>query len=171
MHKVDWSKQRFPGQHDDEIVEFAFHQHPIVTRKELLIGLVVFTIGSLPLAIWPLANWSWWALLSGLILAILIYLYRYIGWYFSVFIVTNERLIQIKQKGFFNRSVADISHSKIQSVNYEVKGLQATAFHYGTIIVQTYVGENTLRFIHNPERVHQLLVKMIRSAKPEQPAN
>jgi uncharacterized membrane protein YdbT with pleckstrin-like domain len=105
----------------------------------------------------------------GLILMLIVFIYRWLSWYYSVFIVTNERLIQIRQKGFFDRRVSDISHSKIQSVNYEVKGLQATFFHYGTLFVQTYVGENKLSYIHKPEEIHQLMVKMIRAVKPQTP--
>src|SRR5687767_3682349 len=104
MHKTDWTKQRFPGQHEDEKVEFVFHQHPIVMRKALIFSLVAFTLSALPLSFWPLSNWPWWVLLGGLLVAILIFIYRYIGWYFSIFIVTNERLIQIRQTGFFNKS-------------------------------------------------------------------
>lgn len=166
MHKTDWHKETFPGQHEDEIVELVFHQHPIVMRIQLIIALVVFTVSALPLSFWPLDRWPWWVLLGGFVAAIVIFGYRYIGWFYSVFIITNERLIQIRQKGFFERQVVDISHNKIQSVNYEVKGLQATLFHYGTIIVQTYVGELVFRYIHRPEQIHELLVKMTRDAKP-----
>lgn len=169
--KTDWHKEKFPGQHADEEVESVFHQHPIVMRKFLLISLIVLTISAIPLSFWPLSNWPWWTLLGGFILAILIFLYRYISWHYSIFIISNERLIQIRQKGFFDRRVTDISHSKIQSVNYEVKGFQATLFHYGTIFVQSYVGEIKLRFIHKPEDTHQLLVKMVRTVRSESPAN
>src|SRR5438552_1592666 len=100
--KTDWSKQKFPGQHAEEVVEFVFHQHPIVMRKALIIGLVVFTLGSLPLSFRPLDNWPWWVLLGGTVVAILIFLYRWISWHYSIFIISNERLIQIRQNGFFD---------------------------------------------------------------------
>jgi hypothetical protein len=158
-------KKAFEGQHDNEVVHLAFHQHPIVMRKALMVGLIVLLVSALPLA-FIIAVWPWWVLLTGFIIMMGILTYRWIGWYYSVFIVTNERLIQIKQKGFFDRRVTDISHSKIQSVNYEIKGMAATMLHYGTIIVQTYVGDLVLRFIHHPADVQQLLVKNIRSVKP-----
>ena len=167
--KKDWTTETFPGQHSGEQVQLVFHQHPIVMRKALLVGLVVFTLGSLPLALKPLENWPWWALGGGFLLMLLIFAYRWVSWFYSIFIISDERLIQIRQKGFFNRRVTDISHNKIQSVNYEVKGLQATFFHYGTIFVQSYVGELKLRYIHKPEDVHQLLVKMIRAVRPNTP--
>jgi uncharacterized membrane protein YdbT with pleckstrin-like domain len=162
----DYSSYEFEGQHPDESVQMVFRQHPIVMRRALIYGLLALVVFSLPLSFWPLANWPWWSLLAGFIVMLLIFGYRYMSWHFSVYIVTNERLVQIKQNGFFDRKVVDISHSKIQSVNYEVKGLQATLFHFGTIIVQTYVGDLTLRFVHKPAQIHQVLVKDVRHAKP-----
>jgi uncharacterized membrane protein YdbT with pleckstrin-like domain len=159
----------FPGQHPGEKVYLVFRQHPIVMRIRLIICLTIVTLFAVPLAFWPLARWPWWSLLIGLIVALLVFGHRFIGWYFSVFILTEERLIQISQKGFFNRKVVDIGLNKIQNINYEVKGLQATMFGFGTITVQTYVGNLELRYIHKPERVHQLMVKQMRDFKPANP--
>jgi hypothetical protein len=163
--KIEAGKQ-FPGQHPEEEVEIVFHQHPIVMRKSLIASLVVLTLGAVPLAIWPLSNWPWWVFLGGFVLSSIVFLYRWIGWYYSIFIITNERLIQIKQKGFFDRRVSDISHTKIQSVNYEMTGLQATMFHFGTIIVQTYAGNLVLPYIHHPADIHQMLSKIMREVRP-----
>ncbi len=159
----------FPGQHPGEKVRVVFHQHPIVMRHSLLLGLALLTVFALPLSIWPLERWPWWSFLIGFIAMLLIFGYRFIGYYFSVYILTSERLIQIVQKGFFNRRVVDIGLNKIQSVNYEIKGLQATMFGFGTITVQTYVGDLDLKFIHHPVDIHQMVVKQIRDQKPAGP--
>lgn len=165
----DHSGYEFPGQHEGESVQMVFRQHPVVMRKTLIAMLVAMVIGAIPLSIWPLENWPWWFFLGGFLVGLMILGYRLIGWYFSIYIVTSERLIQIFQKGFFNRKVADIGHEKIQSVNYEIKGMQATMFGYGTIIVQTYVGDMVLQYIHKPETVHQLMVKQMRGVGHTEP--
>jgi len=74
------------------------------------------------------------------------------GWHFSVFIVTDQRLIQITQKGLFHRSVVDMGLSQIQMVNYEVSGLQETLLGFGTIMMQTFVGDLVIRDVHHPLR-------------------
>ncbi len=159
----------FPGQHPDETIDLVFRQHPIVMRKGMIYGLLVFTLSTIPSLFWPLQDWVWWMGLAGFVLALLIFGYRFLGWYFSVYIITNERLIQIRQSGFFSRSVQDISHNRIQSVNYEIKGVQATLFKFGTIFVQTFAGDLNLRFIHRPEEVQQHLNKIIRNVTPVDP--
>lgn len=160
----------FPGQHEKEEIDFVFRQHPIVMRKSLILFLGIFTLGVLPIAFWPLDERAWWAAGAGLLVALVIFGYRLLGWYFSVYIITDERLMQIRQKGLFNRSVQDISHSRIQSVQYDIKGVQATLFKFGTISVQTYAGPVlTMTFIHRPEEVQEHLNKIIRNIKPAEP--
>lgn len=159
----------FPGQHPDEEVDFVFRQHPIVMRKAFLLGFVLIALGLVPMLLWPQQLWTLWAVLAGLVLALVVFGYRFLSWYFSVFIITSERFIQVKQRGFFDRKVQDISHSRIQSVNYEIKGLQPTLFKFGTIYVQTFVGDIVLPAIHHPEEVQQHLNAIIRNVKPEDP--
>lgn len=164
--------ETFPGQHDDESIDFTFRQHPIVMRRHMLYGLLVFALSMGPFFIWPMKEWTWWTILAGFVAGLIIFGYRLLGWYFSVYIISTERFMQIKQKGFFNRSVQDISHNRIQSVNYEIKGMQATLFKFGTISVQTYAGPViTMTYIHKPEEVQEHLNKVIRSIVPEDSTN
>lgn len=172
MSKKDknYEDYQFSGQHPDEKVEMVFRQHPVVMRRRLIAVLVLITLGAVPLSFWPLEAWPWWVLLGGFVLGILVFGHRLIGWFYSLFIITDERLIQIAQKGFFNRKVVDISHSKIQNVSYQVKGLQASLLGYGTLDIQTYVGNISLPFVHRPQNVHQLMVTQMRGTKGGQPA-
>lgn len=166
----DYTNYQFAGQHEGEKVELVFRQHPIVMRRRLIGFLLIVLVAALPLQFAPLEGWPWWVLLAGFLAGLLVMGHRFIGWFYSLFIITDERLIQIIQKGFFNRQVSDISHAKIQSVNYEIKGVQASMFGYGTIVVQTYVGNMVLPYIYKPETVHQLMVKQMRGAPSSGPS-
>src|SRR5688572_25157646 len=92
----------FAGQHEDEVVELVFRQHPVVMRRRLIAFLVILLLSALPLQFNPLETWPWWLLLGGFVLGLLVVGHRAISWFYSIFIVTDERLIQIAQKGFFN---------------------------------------------------------------------
>src|SRR5205814_1147740 len=84
------------------------------------------------------------------VLAALVFMPWWITWHFSVFVITNQRLIQISQKGFFNRSVVDMGLRQIQMVNYEIAGLEQTLLGFGTIMMQTMVGDLVIHEIHHP---------------------
>lgn len=156
------SEKLFEGQHDDEEVLFDFRQHPIVMRKGLLALLIFLLISMIPTAIWPEKLWLLWFVLVGLVLGMIAMFHSWISWYFSIFIVTDQRFIKIKQVGLFKRSVVDLGLGKILSINYQIEGIQQTALGFGTIIMQTYVGDLVLNNIYHPAKTHAKLVKVIK---------
>src|SRR5438270_6634107 len=98
----------FEDQFDDEDVLYVFHKHPIVMRKGLVFGMLGPLIGILPAAIHPSAGFGLFfgGLGVGCLLGLLVFAPSWIGWHFSIFIVTDQRFIQISQKGLFHRAVA-----------------------------------------------------------------
>lgn len=158
-------KKYFPDQLDDEEVHFVFRKHPIVMRKALVIGMLGPLIGVIPAAVKPELGFGWFfgGLLGGMLFGGLIFLPAWIAWYYSIFIVTDRRLIQITRRGMFRKSFVDLGLNQIQSLNYEVNGLQATVFGYGTLLVQTFMGDLVVHYVHHPEKIYKQLVTILRS--------
>ena len=154
----------FEDQFDDESVLYVFHKHPIVMRKGLIFGLLGPLVGVIPAAIRPELGFGFFfgGLVVGMLLGLLIFAPSWIGWHFSVFIVTDQRFIQITQKGLFHRAVADLGLTQIQSVNYEVSGLQETLLGFGTIKMQTYVGDLVIHDVHHPAHIQKKLLNILR---------
>jgi uncharacterized membrane protein YdbT with pleckstrin-like domain len=160
----------FEDQFDDEEVLFVFHKHPIMMRKGLVIGLVAWLIGPIYTLILTYVhpnnppNLTFFALslVISIVIGLILFTPSWIGWHFSVFIVTDQRFIQITQKGLFHRSVADLALTQIQSVNYEVAGLQETLLGFGTIKMQTYVGDLTIHEVHHPASIQKQLLNILR---------
>lgn len=153
---------QFEGQTEGEQVIFTFRRHIIAMRKGFYALLIPFLIGSIPTLIWPENLDNLWLALGGFLLGLFLFFYHWIGWYFSVFIVTNQRLRQITQKGFFNRSVIDLGISKIQNISYNVPGFTASILGFGTMVVQTYVGDLYLDKVHHPSKIYNALAEVIR---------
>lgn len=151
----------FEGQHEGEHIIFTFRRHPIAMRKGFYALLIPFLIASMPVLIWPENISNLWVAFGGLGVGILLFFYHWIGWYFSIFIVTNQRMRQVTQKGFFNRSVIDLGISKIQNISYNIPGLSAAIFGFGTMVVQTYVGDLYLDKLHHPSKIHNALAEVI----------
>lgn len=157
-------RHSFEGQFDDETVSFVFRRHPIVLRKSLLAFLVILTVSMVPFLIFPTNTQLLYIILAGFVIGLLIMMYAWMGWYFSIYIVTDQRLVQITQKGFFRRNLVELSFDKIQNVNYEIGGLQASLFRFGTIVIQTFVGDLILEPIHHPVEIHRKLSHSIKGA-------
>lgn len=154
--------QQFEGQHDDEEVIFVFRRHPVVMRKGFYLLLLPLLIGSIPVLLWPDNLTYLWIVAGSFIIGLVLFFYHWMGWYFSVFIVTNQRLRQVTQKGFFNRSVIDLGISKIQNISYNVPGFTAAMFGFGTLVVQTYVGDLFLERVEHPAKIYNILAQVIK---------
>ena len=154
----------FSDQFDDETVLYVFRRHPVVMRKGLVFGLLGPLIGIIPAAVKPDLGFTvfFGGLALGCILGLLILAPSWISWYFSVFIITDQRFIQITQKGLFHRSVSDISLRQVQSINYTVSGIQETLLGFGTMKVQTYIGDMEIKDLGHPGKIQAKFVSILR---------
>lgn len=165
-------QKHFDDQFDDEEVLFVFRKHPIVMRKGLLLACAALLAGPLYTLFltyakpndMPSMTFFWMSLLASLVLAAVVFLPSWMSWYFSVFIVTDRRLIQITQKGLFHRSVIDMSLAQIRMVNYQIAGLQQTLLGFGTIMMQTSVGDLVVHEIPHPAKIQKKLLEILRGA-------
>ncbi|HSX41342.1 MAG TPA: PH domain-containing protein [Candidatus Saccharimonadales bacterium] len=154
----------FPGQHPDEKVTYVFRQHPIVMRKQLIYGLLAIVVAEVPLLVLPPSAFDLCLkiFLAAIAVVIAFWFYTWIGWHYSIYIVTDRRLIDIRQKGFFNRKVSEVGFDKIQSINYHIKGFQAAVLKFGDITVQTYTSDWVLKSVSHPVEAHTRLMDVAR---------
>lgn len=162
MSKEEPPAKYFDDQLEGEEVLFVFRKHPIVMRKGLIAAMFAILLGTVPSLVRPEYAYLLGGLAAGFILATLIFLPFWITWYYSVFIVTDQRIIQITQKGLWKRSVVDIGLSQVQMVNYEVGGLEETLLGFGTIMMQTFVGDLIIHDVHHPAKIQKKLLTILR---------
>ena len=163
----------FEDQLDDEEVLYVFRKHPIVMRKGIVVWAFTILLGPLYTTLltfiyannpekYPTVSFLVLSLLVSTILSVIVFIPWWIAWHYSVFIVTDQRFIQITQKGLFHRSVVDVGLNQIQMVNYEVAGLQETLLGFGTIMMQTYMGELLIHDVHHPAHIQKKMLKILR---------
>ena len=164
------SDKYFEDQLDDEEVLYVFRKHPIVMRKGLIFGMGAWLIGPLYTLLltyvrpnnYPSMTFFFVSLLISMLIGTVILFPYWISWYYSVFIITDQRFIQMTQKGLFDKSIVDLSLNQIQSLNYEIKGIQETLLGYGTILVQTYMGDLVIHELHHPGHIYKKLITILR---------
>lgn len=167
------SAKRFSGQFKDEEVLLVFKRHPIVMRKGFILLMVAILIGALggmvttrsSVTVGDFFSKFFLAVGIGFAIGMVAMFYYWIGWYYSVCIVTNQRFIQMNQKGIFkSRSVNDINLNRILSVNYEIRGILETALGFGTIIIQTLVGDFVIAKVPKPAVTQADIVSAIKES-------
>ena len=158
-------KQEFPGQREGEKLKFVFRRHIMAMRKGFLATIVLVLAGFVPFAISPGNMNLLWIAFGGIVLAIIIFLYHWVGWYFTVYIVTNQRIRQDRQKGLFNTSVVEIAWDKVQNISVEKRGLMGNIFNYGTIVLQTSIGDLVVTMVPKAMEVREKLQREINRYK------
>lgn len=147
----------FDGQRDGEQLLFVFRRHIIAMRKGFYLLLIPFAISSIPPLIWQ-SNLELFLLpIGGLVLGILLFSYHYLMWYFTAYIVTDQRIRQITQHGFFGKDVVELRLSKIQNISYNVPGFTGEMFDFGTIVIQTFVGDLVIKNVAHPDKIYNQL--------------
>lgn len=90
---------------------------------------------------------------SGIVLLLAwLFLYiRFIDYYLDVWILTDERIVQIKQSSLFNRQTAGFDLATVQDVAAKQQGMLGTFLNYGTIFVQTAATTELFEFRYIPK--------------------
>ena len=152
----DTQEKMFSGQRDNEEFIFMFRRHIISMRKGFYGLLIIFALSCIPTFIF-LTYGMLLIALGGFVLGLVFFMYHFMIWYFSVYIVTDQRIRQISQEGLFKKNVIDLPLNKVQSVNYIIPGFWADIFKFGVLNIQTIVGDLTIKNVEKPEETYDRL--------------
>lgn len=166
----------FPGQHDGERVLLVLRRHPfvfvLVTAAFVLFALLpLFVRFLIPESFFQNLQGTVWEVLVTVALSMyflflwLFFAYAWVDYYLDLWIVTDERIVNIEQAGFFNRVISEQRLLRVQDVTSDVKGLVPTFLDYGNVFVQT-AGERG-RFVFEQVPHPDLVKKVVLLAHEE----
>lgn len=121
--------------------EFFVHLVPL----QLPAGLSIAGFLSFLYILWILTLW-------------ITFFVQWTSYYLDVWYITEKRIIDVEQKGFFDREVSSIRFDKVQDVSVEVRGIIATFLNFGNVEVQTASetgGNFSMRSAANPELIRK----------------
>lgn len=174
-----FSRYHFQGQHENEEVLRIIHRHwfniALHYLGGLLLTLLVFSAYAVLPAIFPDLFLSvhpslFYFSVNSFVLAVWIYAFLvWIDYYFDVWIITNERIVNIEQKGLFAREVSELKFSRVQDVTSVVDGFVPTILNFGDVYVQTAAEQERFVFrqIPDPYAVKDMIMKLSQSSTDE----
>lgn len=157
----------FEGQRPGEAVLFIFRRHIIAMRKGFYALLIPFAVSAIPPLIWQDRLELFLLPIGGLAVGAILFSYHFIMWYFTVYIVTTERLRQVTQRGLFGKDVVELRLSKIQNISYNIPGFTGEIFKFGTIVIQTFVGDLVINNVEQPDDIYNKLQDAVHVASNE----
>jgi hypothetical protein len=170
----------FKGKRKDEEIILMLRRHWIILVAEFIpliffLGglLLIDIVGPYLLGFFPVAISNDFFKLGESFLYMFFWVLVFIVWidyYLDVWIVTDQRIVNIEQRGLFRREISELEHSKIQDVTTEIHGIIATILKFGYVFIQT-AGEKS-RFVFkqvpNPVLVRTLIMKLQKQAYKEE---
>lgn len=158
----------FEGKKSYETVLLLLHRHWFVLFTQLF---VFFLLALIPLVLriligyvqveLPFSNYY-------LLITAIFYLFWWYGLFYAItmylldtWIVTDHRIIDSEQHGFFRRTVAELHLSKIQDISVDITGIIPTFLDYGNLEVQTAGTSEKFFFkqISHPNQVKDIIME------------
>ncbi len=105
------------------------------------------------------------------LLVLSFFITAWVIYYYDIFIITDERIIDITQRGLFSREIYELSFEQIEDVTTKTKGFLNTFFGAGDIEIQTAGQQRNFEIKRVPkplvvaEIIHSLTIQA-RNQKP-----
>jgi uncharacterized membrane protein YdbT with pleckstrin-like domain len=156
-----------------ERIEYILRRHPITFIPEIALFII---LGLIPLALWAiLPSIAPVVLTNSTLLPIIIltssvyylgilaiFFTQFIDFYLDLWIITNDRIIDVEQFGIFARNISELDLFRIQDVTTDVHGLFSTFFKYGNVTVKTASDNQSIIFknIRGPHHIQRDLIRL-----------
>lgn len=157
-----------------EQIKYTIRRHPITFAPYICLFIILL---AMPIGVyWLLINSSLISLLNNPVsyvivvlaasvyyLAVIMFFYTYfVTFHLDMWIVTNDRILDMEQKSLFARTIAEVDLYQIQDTSSEVKGFFPSLFNYGNITLQTagHITHFVFRNVHNPHQLRQTIMDL-----------
>ncbi len=157
----------FDSQQESEQVLLLLRQHPITQLKWIIVGIVLVFLpfffsrigffSFLPAQYQFIGLIGWYMMVTGYTLE------AFLNWFYNVYIVTDERIIDVDFNSLLHKNVASAKLDKIEDVTATTAGALGAIFDYGNVMIQTAgsITEFDFLSVPHPSRVTAFLNEML----------
>ncbi len=169
-----WPKKlSFQTQEEGERIVLMLRQHPVVNVGWMVVfslmllmpTLVEFVPGFeiLPMRFQAMTIVLWY------LLTLAYALENFLSWYFNVYIVTDERVVDIDFYSLIYSHVSVTKTANIQDVNFRRMGVFSAMFDYGNVYIQTAGESREFDFanVPHPSRVVEIIYQLLEEEEQE----
>jgi membrane protein YdbS with pleckstrin-like domain len=157
----------FDSQHKSEEILLLLRVHPLVLTPKILSAtffaffpLLISTLGifnGIPLNYVFATFVLWYLFLIGFILEI------FLTWFFHVFIITDERIIDVDFISLIYKRISAAKIDNIEDITTVTGGAIRSVFDFGTVKIQTAGARPEIEFedVPSPSKVKRLLNELV----------
>ena len=154
---------KFVAKDSNEKIVLFLRRHPITNLPWILISIILFAspmvLSEFPLLDFLPENFKFIAILSWYLIAIAYTFESFLDWFFSVYIITDERIFDVDFVNLIYREISEANIDQIQDVTVTMGGVVRTIFNYGDILIQTASETARIEFeaVPHPDQVAKIL--------------
>ncbi|MEA3356932.1 MAG: hypothetical protein U9Q67_00650 [Patescibacteria group bacterium] len=147
---------QFDGQDRGEQVVLVIRQHPVyfISHAAKAIGVAITIVALAMLMRTPGMDISVSLSLAisilGIMIGVSVLVTAFLKWYFSVNIVTDERILDVDFTRVFAHRVSECQLENIEDVSHSSIGLWSTIFDFGSVFIQTAAEQREFDFLKVP---------------------
>ena len=157
------SRVDFINKDPQEKIVLFLRKHPITNLKWIITAFLMFVSPAF-MSVFPFfetlpENFTILLFLSWYMFTMAYILENFLNWFFSVNIVTDERIFDVDFYNLIYRKITDANIDQIQDVSVQIGGGLRTMFNYGDVLIQTAaeVPEVEFEAVPMPDRVAKVL--------------
>lgn len=164
----------FRNKDPEEKVILLLRKHPITNLGWISLTFILVILPSFISAMPFLDTVPFkFVILASMIWYLLTFVYAFeafLNWYFSVNIITDERIFDFDFYNLTYRKVTDVNIDKIQDVTVSIAGGIGTIFNFGNVLIQTAAEITEIDFdnVPQPDKVAKILREMRLEEEVEQ---
>lgn len=172
----------FPGQKKDEPIYIFLRRH-IIAFLPVFLLILAMAIVPLLILLFAIPEDIFSGLTGNIVILGAAFYYlvlmtfciiAWIDFYFDIYILTDRRIIDIEQKGLFNRDISELTLEQVEDVSSHITGILPTFFDFGNVEVQTAGTQRnfSLNQVSRPREVAAMIVDLLEQCKahPGEPA-
>lgn len=160
-------KITFEVQHADEHILLLLRQDFIVNTRWIL-GTIVFALLPVLLPLFPMFYWLPLSFRTALMFGWYVFTFGYalmsfVNWYFNVYIITDERVIDVDFYSLLFKRISETKLEKVEDITASSGGVIQSFFDYGTVNIQTAAEVPEIEFenVPRPDMVTKIISELI----------
>lgn len=164
---------KFETQEEEEKIMLLLRQHFVFNLPWIVLGLILSVVpffwrgfpffAFLPGRYMLILTLGYYLLLIGFLLE------RFLLWFYNIYVVTDERIIDIDFYHLLFREISDCKINKIEDITYDQHGFFQSSFNYGLVLIQTAAEQTKFEFenVPNPDQIVSIINLLIAEEEQE----
>lgn len=156
-----------------EHVVYVLRRHPVTYIPAVLLFLVLLAV---PVGVYFLISSLYPTIFEGtvyfalgtllgstyLLGVLLIFYTQFVEMYLDMWVVTNDRILDVEQINLFSRTISELDLFRVQDVTTDVHGILPTFFKYGDVAIKT-ASQNidiVFRDVYKPNKIREEILRL-----------